>query len=106
MAPLDMAQSKPVNLSNLFVCAHLTLCLPFIFKHYPLCPPVRPLVFCYIKQMAMKLPQGNADESIRKKAGWKRGDEKRDLGEKGGKNCKTPMYFISSYIIHFEMHLG
>lgn len=32
--------------------------------------------------------------------------KKKISGKKGSENCETLMYFISSHIIHFEMHLG
>lgn len=90
------------------LCTSDHLSLPFIFKHYPLCPRVRPLELCCTKQMAMNLPQGDADVSIGRKGGRKEEKRKRkkSWGKGGGKNCETPMCFISSYIIHFEMHLG
>lgn len=55
--------------------------LPFIFKHYPSCPPACPLVLCCIKQMAMNLPEGDADESIGRKGGREE-EKKKELGEK------------------------
>lgn len=70
--------------------------------------------------MAVNLPQGDADEPLRRKAGRKRIDlkEKKKKGREGdlgvggrerkkrGEKCKSPMYFIWSSIIHLEMHLG
>lgn len=62
----DVYQSRPANEFHLCVCAHLTISLPFIFKHHPLLPPVPSVHYCFccIKQMAVDLPQGDADESI------------------------------------------
>lgn len=58
--------------------------------------------------MAKNFPQGNAGESISRteRRRFEEEEKKKSWGKKGGKNCETPMYFISSYIIHFEMHLG
>lgn len=40
------------------------------------------------------------------RASQRRKSRKKKSEGKRRQNCETPMYFISSYIIHFEMHLG
>lgn len=89
---------RPAYKQALFVCPRLTITLPFIFKHYSSCPPVCPLVQSKWAWIYLKAIQARASE--------RRKGRKKSWGKKGGKNCETPMYFICSYIIHFEMHLG
>lgn len=83
----------------------LCLCtsLPFLFNPHPSCH----YRFCCMKQMAVDLPQGDADESIPGKAGEGR-KHGNDLLRKGGKKKwnSSGFHFISSYIIHLELHLG
>lgn len=105
MAHLDAIPCRRANESNLFVCAHLTIFFPFIFKHHPFCRPICPLLFLLRKANGRGFTSGRRRQA-HPGEGRREGKNKTVLQErKVVKRSETLLYFISSYIIHLELHL-